>query len=589
MSTRTRFLAPLAALLAAGCDGGTGAARPAKVEAASAPAAAQVATQLPAPAGVRVLDAGGRPLAGVVVHFSTDAPGAWISRNDVLTDGAGTAQVTWVLGTRAGDQELTAAVNGLDPLRIVVRALPGPATRLRAWAGDGQTAPAGTVLATAPAVKLVDAFGNGIAGVAVRFALTGGGSVPASTAQTDAEGVASPGAWTLGAVAGTNALLAVADGVDSVAMTALGVPGAPHHYDLRGDDQRGPAGSVVAIHPALRVFDAAGNAVAGVQVTFAATEGGGSVASPSVVTDADGIARAGAWTLGPAPGTNRVTATVAGGAPAVFTADAVAPSGYDLDLHFLVPTSDRNRQAFAAAAARWTRVVRGDIPDVHLKVAADQCFAGQPAIDEWIDDLAVLVVVDSIDGPGKILAATGVCYVRRESGLPLVGVMIMDSADLAMLDAKGWMIDVVTHEMGHALGIGSLWAYRGMLQYGTDPQFLGTSASAQYGRLIGTAHAGVPVEDQGGPGTAMAHWRERVFGDELMTGYIAGTPNPLSALTVASLEDLGYRVDITAADAYALPPAAVRGGAPAPVPIGETLLNLPTRTVDADGTVHPLP
>jgi len=43
----------------------------------------------------------------------------------------------------------------------------------------------------------------------------------------------------------------------------------------------------------------------------------------------------------------------------------------------------------------------------------------------------------------------------------------------------------------------------------------------------------VPVEAGGGPGTALAHWRESVMTNELMTGYINLGKNPLSLVTIA--------------------------------------------------------
>ena len=75
--------------------------------------------------------------------------------------------------------------------------------------------------------------------------------------------------------------------------------------------------------------------------------------------------------------------------------------------------------------------------------------------------------------------------------------------------------------------------------------------------------AKVPVENTGGSGTRDSHWRESVFDAELMTGYMnAGVANPLSAVTAASLRDLGYSVDVARADSYALSSAAL----PAPGP-----------------------
>ncbi|MCG8469098.1 MAG: hypothetical protein MJB57_12985 [Gemmatimonadetes bacterium] len=65
----------------------------------------------------------------------------------------------------------------------------------------------------------------------------------------------------------------------------------------------------------------------------------------------------------------------------------------------------------------------------------------------------------------------------------------------------------------------------------------------------------MPVEDTGGSGTVNAHWRETVFGGELMTGWIDPGSNPLSLVTVQSMADMGYTVDTAAADSYAVPSA----------------------------------
>ena len=63
----------------------------------------------------------------------------------------------------------------------------------------------------------------------------------------------------------------------------------------------------------------------------------------------------------------------------------------------------------------------------------------------------------------------------------------------------------------------------------------------------------VPLENAGGPGTRDSHWRETLFGNELMSGYVAAAGNPLSKLTLASLQDIGYQVDMKAAEPYSMP------------------------------------
>ena len=71
--------------------------------------------------------------------------------------------------------------------------------------------------------------------------------------------------------------------------------------------------------------------------------------------------------------------------------------------------------------------------------------------------------------------------------------------------------------------------------------------------LKGKGPTPVPVENTGGEGTADGHWRESVFKNELMSGFIAASGNPLSRLTAASLQDLGYKVNLSAAEPYSLP------------------------------------
>ena len=59
-------------------------------------------------------------------------------------------------------------------------------------------------------------------------------------------------------------------------------------------------------------------------------------------------------------------------------------------------------------------------------------------------------------------------------------------------------------------------------------------------RLFGTGR--VPLEQDGGPGTAESHWDEETFGNELMTGLLALGESPLSNLSVHSMRDIGYGV-----------------------------------------------
>lgn len=195
-------------------------------------------------------------------------------------------------------------------------------------AGNQQQAMVGTAVPTPPAVRITNQSGQGVPNVQVTFDVaSGGGSVTGATQTTNADGVATVGGWTLGTTAGTNTLTATAQGVagSPVTFTATATPGpASAVIKAAGDNQTAAAGTAVPTPPAVRVTDSYGNGIAGVQVTFAVTEGGGSVTGATQTTNASGTATVGSWTLGPEPGVNRLTATAEGDGlsdnPAVFTA-----------------------------------------------------------------------------------------------------------------------------------------------------------------------------------------------------------------------------------------------------------------------------
>ncbi len=233
-------------------------------------------------------------------------------------------------------------------------------------------------------------------------------------------------------------------------------------------------------------------------------------------------------------------AAVMGGGPG-----PVSP--FQIVVRFLGGLTENQKDAFKRAADRWARVIVGDLPQVTVD-------------GEQIDDVLILAEGVNIDGPGKILGQAGPTHLRPKSTassalLPAKGVMRFDTADLTDMERKNTLVDVITHEMGHVLGVGTIWDDKNLLDGigDSNPMFLGATAMAEYGRLKGSGPAAVPVENSGGPGTRDSHWRESIFFNELMSGFISGQNNPLSRLTVGSLQDLGYVVDLNAAESYALP------------------------------------
>ena len=114
--------------------------------------------------------------------------------------------------------------------------------------------------------------------------------------------------------------------------------------------------------------------------------------------------------------------------------------------------------------------------------------------------------------------------------------------------------------MFHVLGFGSLWPYYGFLVDGgtTNPQYNGSLATLEAYRNAGGTGDLIPLENRGSPqGTRNSHWRTSIFGDELMTGALTGSFQPLSRLNVMALQDLLYIVDADSdeIDPYVIPAA----------------------------------
>jgi hypothetical protein len=120
----------------------------------------------------------------------------------------------------------------------------------------------------------------------------------------------------------------------------------------------------------------------------------------------------------------------------------------------------------------------------------------------------------------------------------------------------------MTHELGHALGIGIYWSTELQSEGAVPPSdfFLSSaaysSAGGAYNSILGSSRPKISLENEGGGGTASAHWENDFrpstapgtegfdypgLQNELMVGFYSPSTNfVISDLSMKILVDFGY-------------------------------------------------
>ena len=365
-----------------------------------------------------------------------------------------------------------------------------------------------------------------------------------------------------------------------------------------GNGQTAEPGTAVEVPPAVRVINGTGDPVANVQVRFQVGNASGTLTGDVQLTGADGVARVGSWRLG-SEGVNTLNAAVDGadveGEPAQFIATTAAEGAYDIAIRYLGDFTNAQLLAFAEAELRWESLITGDLVDVAATLPANSC-GENPEDPGPFDDLVIFATIEPIDGPFGILGQAGPCFVRVSPApeLTVIGRMIFDTDDMDLLETEGLLNPTILHEMGHVLGFGTLWPDLNLLvdpadpdPAEEDPHFTGATAIAAFNAAGGTPYTGekVPVMNVGGAGTINSHWRDEVLDPEIMTGFIATGANPLSSITVSALQDMGYTVNVSGADAFTFDPslriAKVRRGRQ----LVNDIISDPIRRMDVNGRI----
>ena len=218
-------------------------------------------------------------------------------------------------------------------------------------------------------------------------------------------------------------------------------------------------------------------------------------------------------------------------------------AGYDIWLDFEGTGWTVELQgAFIQAADYLTTVITGDIG------------GGGVVNGRVVDDLYMTAELTAIDGSGGILGQAGPTAIWTANDLSATGLMRFDTADAQNFANQGLWDDIVTHEMFHVVGFGTLWNFGQHGDLVSGSEYTGAAGLEAYRDTPGNGSATfIPVETEGGSGTAFSHWDEGALDNELMTGFIDNDGNPntnddnyLSEFSVMSLADLDY--DVTYVD-----------------------------------------
>lgn len=217
----------------------------------------------PASFGVVVSDDFGNRISGVPVLFRiVDGTADTVTTATVVTDSIGQAEWSPVLPATAGEYTVVALVDGLSgsPATFNVTVTAAAAFSLEYVAGAGQIDTVGRQLPDSLRVRVRDAFGNGVPGVAVAWSGIGG-TPSADTTFTAATGDATV-AYTFGTIASAPSASASVTGLSGspVSMTFIALAASPVALVLVSAPDSVESG-IVAPPFVVQARDAFGNVV----------------------------------------------------------------------------------------------------------------------------------------------------------------------------------------------------------------------------------------------------------------------------------------------------------------------------------------
>jgi plastocyanin len=202
----------------------------------------------------------GAPSAGTTVTWSTTSPGGALDPSSSVTDANGMASTGWALGTVSGRQSTTATLSGGSLTTFMATALADAATAVTKASGDEQIAEVGSQLALPVQARVTDQHGNGVQGIAVGWAATGG-TVSSPSVTSDAAGLSSVTVTAGGAV-----------GPIVITATAVALSGSPLTFNATAV-VTGTAPATAAVTVSNNLFRSNRNATTNPAVDTVAVDG----------------------------------------------------------------------------------------------------------------------------------------------------------------------------------------------------------------------------------------------------------------------------------------------------------------------------
>jgi len=336
-----------------------------------------------------------------------------------------------------------------------------------------QSAPTGTAVPTPPSVLVKDENGNPMAGVAVSFAVAGGGTVfPTIPVMTNASGIAAVSKWSLGPNQGENILTARAAGSD--------IAGNPVRFGAAGlaFSQQGPK---------LVGTGAVGPARQGYSASLSADGNTAVVGGP---TDDNGAGAAWIWTRNGGAWTQQGAKLVGTGAAA--NAGQGISVSLSADGNTAIVGAQYDNSIASGAAWVWTRsggvwtqqgaglVLTGTSGSGSAPTSVSLSADGNTAIIGWpVDD----------DGAGAAWIWTRDGGVWMQQGGKLVGIGASGTAfagTSVSLSADGNTAIVGGYRDNASLGAAWVWTRSGGVWTQQGAKLVGTGA-------VGTAYQGSSV------------------------------------------------------------------------------------------------